>query len=192
MQISTSYEIAGCRVVETCGIARGTVVRSRNIFRDIRAFMRLFIGGEVVEYTALIAQSREQAMDRMLAEARSLGGNAVIGFRFATCEVSRAAAEVCRLWNRGAHRARLESKASFRLGPADSRASDRFPPDREPLFRSLLLNPGPGWSLIRERPWATVPKATVPKARAPWPNSRGLGARRKFALAPQRPHLSPI
>ncbi|MEZ6004907.1 MAG: heavy metal-binding domain-containing protein [Planctomycetota bacterium] len=69
-------------------------MRARNLWRDMRAVGRLIVGGEVVEYTTLIAQAREQALDRMKAEARSMGANAVIGFRFATCEVSRAAAEV--------------------------------------------------------------------------------------------------
>lgn len=94
MLISTTHEIAGYEVLETLGLARGTVVRARNLWRDMRAVGRLIVGGEVVEYTTLIAQAREQALDRMKAEARSMGANAVIGFRFATCEVSRAAAEV--------------------------------------------------------------------------------------------------
>ncbi len=94
MHISTTYEIAGYEVVENLGLARGTVVRARNLFRDIRALFRTIVGGEVREYTALIAQSREQAIDRMKDEARSKGANAIVGFRFATCEVSRAAAEV--------------------------------------------------------------------------------------------------
>ncbi|HPF13460.1 MAG: YbjQ family protein [Planctomycetes bacterium] len=94
MLLSTTDQIAGYQVVETLGLARGTVVRARNLWRDIRAVGRLIVGGEVVEYTSLIAQSREQAIDRMEAEALSLGANAVVGFRFATCEVSRSAAEV--------------------------------------------------------------------------------------------------
>ena len=94
MQISTTEQVAGHVVIENLGLARGTVVRARNLFRDIRALFRTIVGGEVREYTALIAQSREQAIDRMKDEARSKGANAIIGFRFATCEVSRSAAEV--------------------------------------------------------------------------------------------------
>ncbi|MCA9000691.1 MAG: YbjQ family protein [Planctomycetes bacterium] len=94
MLITTSETIPGVEIEETLGLARGTVVRARNIWRDFRASLRLLIGGEVIEYTALVAQSREQAIDRMTAEARSMGANAVVGFRFATCGISRAAAEV--------------------------------------------------------------------------------------------------
>ncbi len=94
MLISTTPDIAGFQVVQTLGLARGTVVRARNLWRDLRAMSRMIVGGEIVEYTSLIAQSREQAIDRMQAEARSLGANAIVGFRFATCEVSRSAAEV--------------------------------------------------------------------------------------------------
>ncbi len=94
MLITTTDSIPGKEIVETFGMARGTVVRSRNLWRDFRAVLRIIVGGEVVEYTALVAQSREQAIDRMTAEARSMGANAIVGFRFATCGVSKAAAEV--------------------------------------------------------------------------------------------------
>jgi uncharacterized protein YbjQ (UPF0145 family) len=92
--ITTTDTIPGKTIDETLGLARGTVVRARNLWRDFRACLRIVIGGEVVEYTALVAQSREQAIDRMTAEARSMGANAIVGFRFATCGISRAAAEV--------------------------------------------------------------------------------------------------
>ncbi|MBL4770396.1 MAG: heavy metal-binding domain-containing protein [Planctomycetes bacterium] len=94
MLITTTDTIPGKTIIETFGMARGTVVRARNLWRDFRALLRIIVGGEVIEYTALVAQSREQAVDRMTADARAMGANAIVGFRFATCGISRAAAEV--------------------------------------------------------------------------------------------------
>lgn len=87
-------EVPGRRVEEVLGIVRGTTVRSRHLFRDIGASMKIFVGGEIPEYTKLIAECREQAMDRMVDEARARGADAILCFRFATSEVARAAAEV--------------------------------------------------------------------------------------------------
>jgi uncharacterized protein YbjQ (UPF0145 family) len=81
-------------VVRTLGLARGNTVRARHIGRDILAFMRNIVGGEVQEYTKLLAESREQALDRMVEEARGLGANAVIGVRFMTSMVSDGMAEL--------------------------------------------------------------------------------------------------
>jgi len=94
MIIVTSHEIAGKRIVRTLGIVRGNTVRSRNLGRDIMAEFRNWVGGEVREYTKLLAESRECALDRMVEEAESLGADAIIGMRFATSEVARTAAEI--------------------------------------------------------------------------------------------------
>ena len=94
MIVSTADSIAGKRIVRTIGLVRGNTVRARHLGRDITASLRNLVGGEVSEYTKLLAESREQALDRMVAEARSLGANAVIEVRFSTSEVMHAAAEL--------------------------------------------------------------------------------------------------
>mgnify|MGYP005842789523 CR=1 FL=1 len=94
MIVTTTFEVTGRRTVRTLGIVRGNTVRARHAGRDILAFFRNVVGGEVHEYTKLLAESREHALDRMLEEARSLGANAVVGVRFATSEVTSGAAEI--------------------------------------------------------------------------------------------------
>ncbi len=94
MITTTTCEIAGKRIVRTLGIVRGNTVRSRHLGRDILAAFRNMVGGEVHEYTKLLAESRESALDRMIEEAESIGANAIIGMRFATSEVAQNAAEI--------------------------------------------------------------------------------------------------
>lgn len=94
MIVTTSDSIAGKRIVRTLGLARGNSVRARHIGRDILAWLRNIVGGEVQEYTKLLAESREQALDRMVAEARQLGANAVVGARFVTSMVAEGLAEL--------------------------------------------------------------------------------------------------
>jgi uncharacterized protein YbjQ (UPF0145 family) len=76
------------------GLVRGNTVRSRHIGRDILAWLRNLVGGEIHEYAKLMAESREQALDRMVAEAEDLGANAIVSVRFATSEVMGSAAEM--------------------------------------------------------------------------------------------------
>lgn len=94
MIVTTTPEIAGKRIVRTIGLARGNSVRARHIGRDILAALRNIVGGEVIEYTKLLAESREQALDRMVEEARQLGANAVVGVRFVTSMVAAGMAEL--------------------------------------------------------------------------------------------------
>jgi uncharacterized protein YbjQ (UPF0145 family) len=94
MIVATTDAVAGKRVVRTLGLVRGNTVRARHLGRDILAVMRGLVGGEVHEYTKLLAESREQALDRMLAEARSLGANAVVGTGFMTSYVASNMAEL--------------------------------------------------------------------------------------------------
>ena len=94
MIVSTTDSIAGKRIVRTFGLVRGNTIRARHLGRDIAASLRNLVGGEVSEYTKLLAEAREQALDRMVAEARSLGANAVVEVRFSTSEVMHAAAEL--------------------------------------------------------------------------------------------------
>jgi uncharacterized protein YbjQ (UPF0145 family) len=94
MMVVTSENIAGKRVVKTLGLVRGNTVRARHIGKDIMAGFRNVVGGEVHEYAKLMAESREQTLDRMVAEAESLGANAVIATRFTTSVMAAGAAEL--------------------------------------------------------------------------------------------------
>jgi uncharacterized protein YbjQ (UPF0145 family) len=73
---------------------KGNTIRARNLGRDIVAILKNIIGGEIEEYTKLMAESREQAIDRMVAEAKALGANAIIGVKFSTTYIMASAAEI--------------------------------------------------------------------------------------------------
>lgn len=94
MIITSSEHIAGKKIVKTIGLVKGNTVRARHIGRDIAAILRTIIGGEVREYTKLIAESREQSIDRMIEDAKSKGANAIIMIRFSTSEIMSGAAEL--------------------------------------------------------------------------------------------------
>jgi uncharacterized protein YbjQ (UPF0145 family) len=94
MIIVTSEEIAGKKIVKTLGLVRGNTVRARHVGKDIMAGLRNIVGGEVHEYAKLMAESREQTLDRMVAEAHALGANAVIATRFTTSVMAAGAAEL--------------------------------------------------------------------------------------------------
>lgn len=94
MIVVTSENIAGKKVVRTLGLVRGNTVRARHIGKDIMAGLRNVVGGEVHEYAKLMAESREQTLDRMVTEANSLGANAVIATRFTTSVMMGGAAEL--------------------------------------------------------------------------------------------------
>jgi len=91
--VNTDF-IPGKKIVEVVGLVRGNSVRVRNIGRDILAGLRTIIGGEVVEYTKMLGETREQALDRMVEEAIGLGADAVINVRFSTSQIMKAAAEL--------------------------------------------------------------------------------------------------
>jgi len=94
MIIVTNDSIAHKRVVRTLGLVRGTSVRGRHFGRDVVAVMRRAVGGEIKEYTKILSEAREQALDRLIEEAEDLGANAVISLRFASSEIMRGAAEI--------------------------------------------------------------------------------------------------
>ena len=94
MLITTQDAIAERRIITTLGIVRGNAVRARHVGKDILAGLRNIVGGEIVEYTKLMAESREQALDRMVADAKAAGADAVVGVRFVTSMVSQGAAEL--------------------------------------------------------------------------------------------------
>jgi len=94
MIIVTTENIANKRVVKTLGLVRGNTVRARHIGKDIMAGLRNIVGGEIHEYAKLIAESREQTLDRMVAEAEELGANAILATRFTTSVMMGGAAEL--------------------------------------------------------------------------------------------------
>ena len=92
--VLTSEQVAGKQISQHLGLVRGNVIRSRHLGKDILAVFRMIVGGEISEYTKLMAESREQALDRMVDEARGLGADAVVGVRFTTSMLARGAAEL--------------------------------------------------------------------------------------------------
>ena len=94
MIVTTSSAVAGHRVVKTIGLVRGNTIRVRRAGKDILAALKNLFGGEIEEYTKLMAESREQATDRMKAEAESLGANAILDARYTTSMVMSLAAEI--------------------------------------------------------------------------------------------------
>ncbi len=94
MILASSETIAGRRIVRTLGLVRGNAIRARHLGLDLMAKLRNLVGGEISEYTKLMAEVREQALDRLVEEARDLGANAVVALRFTTTEVATGAAEL--------------------------------------------------------------------------------------------------
>ncbi|MHB1191708.1 MAG: YbjQ family protein [Longimicrobiales bacterium] len=94
MIVVTTPDVPGTRIVETLGLVRGNTIRCRHVGKDILAGLRNLAGGEVREYTKMMAEAREQAIDRMVEEAETLGADAVVMVRFQTVEMMRSAAEM--------------------------------------------------------------------------------------------------
>jgi uncharacterized protein YbjQ (UPF0145 family) len=94
MIIATTDTIPGKNIVEVLGIARGSTVRARNVGRDIFAGLKNIVGGEISEYTKLQADSREQAMKRMIDDANRMGADAIVCFRLNTSVITQGAAEI--------------------------------------------------------------------------------------------------
>jgi uncharacterized protein YbjQ (UPF0145 family) len=94
MIVVTTDAIDGKRVVRTLGLVRGNTIRARHVGKDIMAMLRNMVGGEVSEYTKMMGEAREQALDRMVEEAQELGANAIVGARFITAMLMQGAAEL--------------------------------------------------------------------------------------------------
>ena len=94
MIVVTTTEISGMRIIRTLGLVRGNTIRARHVGKDILAVLRNLAGGEIHEYTKMMAEAREQAIDRLLEDAEALGANAVIGLRFQTSMIQTGAAEM--------------------------------------------------------------------------------------------------
>jgi len=90
----TTPEIPGKKIVRALGLVRGNTIRARHVGRDIMAGLRNLVGGEVTEYAKLLAESREQALDRMVDQAGELDANAIIGLQFQTSVIMGGAAEM--------------------------------------------------------------------------------------------------
>jgi uncharacterized protein YbjQ (UPF0145 family) len=94
MLISSTDFISGKEIIEVLDVARGSTVRARNIGRDIFAGLKNLVGGEIKEYTHLLADAREQAIERMIADGERLGADAIVNVRFMTAMVMQGASEI--------------------------------------------------------------------------------------------------
>ncbi|MCK4337771.1 MAG: YbjQ family protein [Candidatus Aminicenantes bacterium] len=86
--------IPGKKVVKVLGMVKGNTIRARHLGRDIAAGLKNLVGGEIRDYTKMMAESREQALDRMIEEAESMGANAIITVRFSTSMIMQSASEI--------------------------------------------------------------------------------------------------
>ncbi len=92
--LSTTDMIHGKKITRHLGLVRGSSIRTRHLGHDILASLRGLVGGEIHEYTKLMAESREQVLDRLMDDARELGGNGIVGIRFSTSQIAAGAAEL--------------------------------------------------------------------------------------------------
>ena len=94
MLVVSSPDVPGKRIIKTIGLVKGNTIRARHIGKDILAVFKNIVGGEIQEYTKLMAESREQAIDRMIKDAESQGANAIISVSTTTSVISQGAAEL--------------------------------------------------------------------------------------------------
>ncbi len=94
MQVTTQDNFVDYEIEKTLGLVRGNTIRARHVGKDIMASLRTLVGGEIVEYTKMIAESREQALDRMVSDAQSKGADGIVAVRFTTSAVMQGAAEL--------------------------------------------------------------------------------------------------
>jgi len=94
MIMTPAPSVKGYRTTQTFGLVRGNTIRARHIGKDILAVFKSMVGGEIEEYTKMMAEAREQALDRMVAEAESLGANAIVCVRFSTSYLMGSASEI--------------------------------------------------------------------------------------------------
>ena len=93
MILATTDSLPGREIAEVVGLVRGSTVRGAPATQDVQAWFKNVVGGEISEYTKLLAEAREQALDRLEAEARARGADAVVGLHFSSCEIATGAAE---------------------------------------------------------------------------------------------------
>jgi len=92
--ITTSDRVEGKKITKTIGLMRGSTIRARHVGRDIMAGLRSLVGGEIVDYTKMMAEAREQAIQRMVEDAEKQGANAIVGMRFTTSMIMTNASEI--------------------------------------------------------------------------------------------------
>ena len=93
MILCSTDTVPGKKITKVIGLVRGNTIRARNIGRDIKALFKHMAGGEIHDYTKMMAETREQALDRLSEDAEVLGANAIVGLRFATTSMMQGAAE---------------------------------------------------------------------------------------------------
>ncbi len=94
MHLSTTDNIVGKKIVRQIGLAKGNTIRARHVGRDIMAILRHIVGGEIKDYTKMMAESREQALDRMIEDAQKMGANAIVKMSFSTSMIMGGASEI--------------------------------------------------------------------------------------------------
>ncbi len=94
MIFTTQDYLADYEIIETLGMVKGNTIRARHVGKDILAGLRMIVGGEITEYTKMLAESREQALDRLIADAKDKGADGIVCVRFTTSTVMRGAAEL--------------------------------------------------------------------------------------------------
>ena len=94
MLITTQDEFADYEIVETLGLVKGNTIRARHVGKDIMAGLRNLVGGEITEYTKMLAESREQSLDRMVQNAKGINADAIVCLRFTTSAVMQGSAEL--------------------------------------------------------------------------------------------------
>ena len=92
--VTTQDEFADYQIIETIGLVKGNTIRARHIGKDIMASLRTIVGGEITEYTKMLAESREQSLDRMIDNAKQLGADGIVCLRFTTSAVMQGSAEL--------------------------------------------------------------------------------------------------
>jgi uncharacterized protein YbjQ (UPF0145 family) len=92
--ITTSDQVEGKKITKTIGLVRGSTIRARHVGRDIMAGLRGLVGGEIVDYTKMMAEAREQAIRRMVEDAEKQGANAIVGMKFTTSMIMSNASEI--------------------------------------------------------------------------------------------------
>ena len=94
MIVVTSPTVSGKTIIRTIGLVSGNTIRARHVGKDILAMLRNLVGGEITEYAKLLAESREQAVDRMIAQAEKVDANAIVSMQFSTSVIMGGAAEM--------------------------------------------------------------------------------------------------
>lgn len=94
MIVTNTENVPGKRIVSILGVVKGNTIRARHLGKDVLAFLKSLVGGEIEEYTKLIAEAREQSVDRMIANAEELGANAIVNVRFTTSYIMQNASEI--------------------------------------------------------------------------------------------------